>query len=263
MSTKRYVARELLEQHTKQKKQEKLEQRRLALEQQAKEKRKAKLQIAFWIIVFVLPLFLFPAYPRNQWQFEIYRYITEQMLITVGTKGPLPFFTILSSIYFTILTFVAGCYMCLLFIKKVGMNKAFQEKIYSKFFQAEFEASKKYPWLEKPWIKKTIVSGIFLFCFIMGMGHFLLENISFQDGSRRGALIQLGYNYRIGVLFWESTFSVFTIFPFFYFGFLIIYLVNYFFRGLGTGKIIIPQKVIPKRTKKRSRKRLETRKINR
>lgn len=77
MSTKRYVARELLEQHTKQKKQEKLEQRRLALEQQAKEKRKAKVQIAFWIIVFVLPLFLFPAYPRNQWQFEIYRYITE------------------------------------------------------------------------------------------------------------------------------------------------------------------------------------------
>lgn len=89
----------------------------------------------------------------------------------------------------------------------------------------------------------------------MGMGHFLLENISFQDGSRRGALIQLGYNYRIGVLFWESTFSVFTIFPFFYFGFLFIYLVNYFFRGLGTGKIIIPQKVVPKRTKKRSRKK--------
>lgn len=77
------------------------------------------------------------------------------MLITVGTKGPLPFFTILSSIYCTILTFVAGCYMCLLFIKKVGMNKAFQEKNYSKFFQAEFEASKKYPWLEKPWIKKN------------------------------------------------------------------------------------------------------------
>ncbi|MBJ9956298.1 hypothetical protein [Acinetobacter courvalinii] len=255
MSTKRYVARELLEQHTKQKKQEKLEQRRLALEQQAKEKRKAKVQIAFWIIVFVLPLFLFPAYPRNQWQYELYRYITEQMLITVGTKGPLPFFTILSSIYYTIITSVFGGCLCFLFFKRVGVSKAFQEKIYSKFFQAEFKASEKYPWLEKPWIKKTIVSGIFLFCFIMGMGHFLLENISFQDGGRRGALIQLGYNYQIGVLFWESTFSVFTIFPFFYFGFLFIYLVNYFFRGLGTGKIIIPQKVVPKRTKNRSRKK--------
>lgn len=255
MSTKRYVARELLEQHTKQKKQEKLEQRRLALEQRAKEKRQAKIHISLLIIVFILPLFLFPAYPRNQWQYEIYRYITEQMLITVGTKGPLPFFTILSSVYCTVVAFIFGFYLCFLFIKRVGVNKAFQEKIYSKFFQAEFDTSKKHPWLEKPLIKKTIVSGMFFFCFLMGMIHFLLDNISFQDGSRRGALIQLGYNYRIGVLFWESTFSVFTIFPFFYFGFLFIYIVNYFFRGLGTGKMNIPQKVVPKRTKKRSRKR--------
>ncbi|ENV08693.1 hypothetical protein F966_02808 [Acinetobacter higginsii] len=255
MSTKRYVARELLEQHTKQKKQEKIEQRRLALEQRAKEKRQAKIHISLLIIVFILPLFLFPAYPRNQWQYEIYRYITEQMLITVGTKGPIPFFTILSSVYCTVVAFIFGFYLCFLFIKRVGVNKAFQEKIYSKFFQAEFDASKKHPWLEKPLIKKTIVSGMFFFCFLMGLIHFLLDNISFQDGSRRGALIQLGYNYRIGVLFWESTFSVFTIFPFFYFGFLFIYLVNYFFRGLGTGKMNIPQKVVPKRTKKRSRKR--------
>jgi len=255
MSTKRYVARELLEQHTKQKKQEKLEQRRLALEQRAKEKRQAKIHISLLIIVFILPLFLFPVYPRNQWQYEIYRYITEQMLITVGTKGPLPFFTILSSIYCTIVASIFGFYLCFLFIKRVGVNKEFQEKIYSKFFQAEFDASKKHPWLEKPLIKKTIVSGMFFFCFLMGLIHFLLDNISFQDGSRRGALVQLGYNYRIGVLFWESTFSVFTIFPFFYFGFLFIYLVNYFFRGLGTGKINIPQKVGRKRMKNRSRKK--------
>lgn len=263
MSTKRYVARELLEQHTKQKKQEKLEQRRLALEQRAKEKRQAKIHISLLIIVFILPLFLFPAYPRNQWQYEIYRYITEQMLITVGTKGPLPFFTILSSIYYTIVTSVFGGYLCFLFIKRVGVSKAFQEKIYSKFFQAEFKASEKYPWLEKPLIKKTIVSGIFFLFLLIGILHFLHDEISFQDGSRRGALIQLSYNYRIGVIFWEACISTITIFPFFYFGFLLIYIVNYFFRGLGTGKIMIPQKVVSKRTKKRSRKRSETRKINR
>lgn len=256
MSTKRYVARELLEQHTKQKKQEKLEQRRLALEQQrAKHKKQNKILLVFLLILFVPPLLLFPTFPKNLWQYEIYRYITEQMLISVGTKGPLPFFTILSSVYYTIMTSIFGCYICFLFIKKVGVNKEFQEKIYSKFFQAEFDASKKHPWLEKPLIKKTIVSGIFFFCFIMGMTHFLLDNISFQDGSRRGALIQLGYNYRIGVLLWESTFSIFTIFPFFYFGFLFVYLFNYFFRGLGTGKIIIPPKMGHKRTKKRSPKK--------
>ncbi|MGE8645909.1 hypothetical protein [Acinetobacter vivianii] len=258
MSTKRYVARELLEQHTKQKKQEKLEQRRLVLEQHAKEKRQAKTHIALLIIVFVLPLFLFPAYPRNQWQYEIYRYITEQMLITVGTKGPLPFFTILSSIYYTVITSVFGGYLCFLFIKRVGVSKAFQEKIYRKFFQAEFKASEKYPWLEKPLIKKTIVSGIFLLFLLISILHFLHDEISFQDGSRKGALIQLSYNYRIGVLFWEACISTITIFPFFYFGFLLIYLVNYFFRGLGTGKIIIPQKRPKKTNQKRSHKRPQT-----
>lgn len=47
MSTKRYVTRELLGQYTKQKKQEKLEQRRLALEQRAKEKKKRKYRLLF------------------------------------------------------------------------------------------------------------------------------------------------------------------------------------------------------------------------
>ena len=96
---------------------------------------------------------------------------------------------------------------------------------------------------------------MFFFCFVMILIHFLIDDISFQDGSRRGALIQLGYNYRIGVLVWESVFSICTVFPFFYFGFLFIYLFNYFFRGLGSGKIIIPQKVVNKGTKKSSRKR--------
>lgn len=255
MSTKRYVARELLEQHTKQKKQAKLEQRRLALEQRAKHKKQNKILLVFLLILFVPPLLLFPAFPKNLWQYEIYRYITESMFIIIGTKGPLPFFTILSSIYVTLVMLVLSVYLCFVFIKNVGIKKQFQEVIYRKFFHAEFEASKKYPWLEKSFIKKTIVSGMFFFCFVMSLIHFLIDDISFQDGSRRGALIQLGYNYRIGVLVWESVFSICTVFPFFYFGFLFIYLFNYFFRGLGSGKIIIPQKVVNKGTKKSSRKR--------
>ena len=255
MSIKRYVARELLEQHTKQKKQAKLEQRPLALEQRAKHKKQNKILLVFLLILFVPPLLLFPAFPKNLWQYEIYRYITESMFIIIGTKGPLPFFTILSSIYVTLVMLVLSVYLCFVFIKNVGIKKQFQEVIYSKFFHAEFEASKKYPWLEKSFIKKTIVSGMFFFCFVMSLIHFLIDDISFQDGSRRGALIQLGYNYRIGVLVWESVFSICTVFPFFYFGFLFIYLFNYFFRGLGSGKIIIPQKVVNKGTKKSSRKR--------
>lgn len=84
----------------------------------------------------------------------------------------------------------------------------------------------------------------------MGIWHFFQDEISFQDGSRRGALIKLGYNYRLGVLFWESIISLFNVFPIFYLIFFTLYLINYFIFGLGSGKIILPQKK-PKRKKRK------------
>lgn len=254
MSDKRYIARELLAQHAKQKKKEKLERRSLLLEEQMKLKKQNKILYLLLIILFVPPLILFPAYPKTHWQYDIYLYITQEMYIVVGTKGPLPFFTILSSIYLTTIMTIFSFYLCFVFIKKHGTKKEFQEFIYSKFFQAEFEASIKYPWLEKPLIKKIIISGMFLLSLLFGVFHFLMDEISFQDGSRRGALIQLSYNFKIGVILWESCLSLLTIFPLFYFGFLVIYLFNFFFRGLGTGKIVISQKRIRKRKKSGKRK---------
>ena len=29
---------------------------------------------------------------KNEWQYELYQYITQTMHVTVGTKGPLPFY---------------------------------------------------------------------------------------------------------------------------------------------------------------------------
>lgn len=48
--------------------------------------------IAICSILFIIPLFVFPTYPKNEWQYEIYQYITQIMHVTIGTKGPLPFF---------------------------------------------------------------------------------------------------------------------------------------------------------------------------
>lgn len=220
------------------------------LEYQNKQKRQNKILLKLLILIFIPPLLLFPIYPKNDGQYAIYEYITENMFITVGTKGPLPFFTILSSIYITIIMFFFACYFCWVFIKKYGVNKEFQQKIYSLFFQAEFSYSHKYPFLEKPFIKKTLVSSIFLLCFLGSIIHFLQDKISFQSGNRRGALIEFSYNYRIGVLLWESIISLFLIFPIFYFGLLTLYLINYFLRGIGSGKIIIPQQ----KNKKRKRR---------
>lgn len=219
----------------------------------ARKSKENKGNIALCCILFIIPLFVFPAYPKNEWQYELYQYITLIMHVTIGTKGPLPFFTILYSIYITIVMFFLGCTVCYFFIKKYGVNKAYQEEIYKIFFKAEFESSKKYPWLEKPLIKKTLVSSLFALCFVMGILHFIYDDITQQRPRRRGGLIVLGYNYRVGIMFWEIITTVFSIFPIFYFGLLFLYMFNYFFRGLGTGKVAIPIKVRSKK-QKRSRK---------
>lgn len=89
---------------------------------------------------------------------------------------------------------------------------------FSKFFQIEFESSKKYPLLKKPIIKEIIISLIFVCCFFLALYHFVaFENITLQDGSHRGALIQLSYNFKIGVLIWESCLNLLLIFSIFYY----------------------------------------------
>ncbi len=45
--------------------------------------------------------------------------------------------------------FFVGCVICYFFIKKYGVNKAYQEEIYKFFFKAEFESSKKIPLARK------------------------------------------------------------------------------------------------------------------
>ncbi|QIT18445.1 hypothetical protein [Acinetobacter pittii] len=219
----------------------------------ARKSKENKGTIAICSILFIIPLFVFPAYPKNEWQYQLYQYITQTMHVTVGTKGPLPFFTILYSIYITIVMFFVGCVISYFFIKKYGINKAYQEEIYKFFFKAEFESSKKYPWLEKPLIKKTLVSSTFAGCFVMGIFHFIEDDITQQRPRRRGGLISLCYNYRVGVMFWEIISTAFSIFPIFYFGLLFLYIINYFFRGLGTGKVDIPLEV-PSKKRKRTRK---------
>ncbi|MGR0304364.1 hypothetical protein [Acinetobacter beijerinckii] len=62
-----------------------------ALEQKTKQNKQNKILFILLLILFIPPLVLFPAYPKNQWQYDIYRYITKEMLVISGTEGPLPF----------------------------------------------------------------------------------------------------------------------------------------------------------------------------
>ncbi len=76
----------------------------------------------------------------------------------------------------------------------------------------------------------------------MGIIHFIEDDITQQRPRRRGGLIAFSYNYRVRVMFWEIVTTVFSIFPIFYFGLLFLYIINYFFRGLGTGKVVVFRK---------------------
>ena len=96
-------------------------------EHEKKIKKQNKILFILLILFFIPPLCLFPAYPKTYWQYNIYEYITKNMLITVGTKGPLPFFTILSSIYLTAFSFLLGCYICLIYIRNYGLKKDFHQ----------------------------------------------------------------------------------------------------------------------------------------
>lgn len=200
---------------------------------QAKYRKQNQFLTIFLLILFIPPLCLFPASPENDWQYSLYQYITQDLLITVGTKGPLPFFTVLCVMYITVYGFLVGCYMCFMLMKKYGLHLEYQQKFFNLFFRAKFESSKKYPWLEKPLIKKTLVSCAFLLSFCMGVLHLCDATISFP--TRKSSLIPFLYNYQLGVIFGEMIMSLFTLLPIFYFGFLFVYLLNYF-RGLGTGK---------------------------
>lgn len=206
------------------------------------------------LFLFIPPILLFPAYPSpiKPWQMSLYQFITEKMFITVGTKGPLPFFTILTSIYVSIIMFIFGIMGCFKFLKHFGINERFQEKIYALFFSSEFKLSKRLPFLEKTFAKKIIVTCIVSLIVLAGVAHFLYDDISFPTTSRKGRFIHYCYNYKVGVLFIESALTLISIAPLFYFPLVTLYLFNYFFRGKSLGKPI-PLNTKIKKPKKRKK----------
>lgn len=199
------------------------------------------------LILFIPPVLFFPAYPETVWQDTIYRYITENLHITVGINGPLPFFTVLSSLYTTIFIIFLGSYLFYLLVQKFGLGREFQQEFFEILFQDEFKLSEKFPWLEKPIIKISLIT-IFFICLLLGLSlHLQNENIGFRS-SRKDHFYSL-YHFKLGAILGETILNLLTVLPVFYFLALIIYLINYV-RGLGTGKIISPMP--PARKKRKS-----------
>lgn len=78
---------------------------------------------------------------------------------------------------------------------------------------------------------------LILFSSLIGFWHLFDVDISFVRG-RRGGLLALGYQYKLGVIIWESMFYIFSVFSLvmsFLFG---LYIFN-ILRGLGRGNNIV------------------------
>ncbi len=204
------------------------------------------------LILFIPPVLLFPAYPETVWQDTIYRYITENLHITVGINGPLPFFTVLSNLYTTIFIIFLGSYLFYLLVQKFGLEREFQQEFFKLSFQSVFRPSDQYPW------RKIIIFKIILMVCVLTMLCFFIflhnqaENISFK--SYKKETFYLLYHFKLGIILGEIFINLFLILPFFYFLTFMIYLINYL-RGLGTGKIISPMPPARKKRKNRQRKR--------
>ena len=192
------------------------------------------------VTAFSYPLFMMlflPAVPRAPWQEYLFSIITQQLHIVVGLNGPLPFFTVVVSAYLGFWVMIITIWSLINILKKYGVGKKFQQACYQ-YIDEEIVNGKYTRWLKQhPILLKLYVMLLILFSSLIGFWHLFDVDISFVRG-RRGGLLALGYQYKLGVIIWESMFYIFSVFSLvmsFLFG---LYIFN-ILRGLGRGNNIV------------------------
>lgn len=226
--------------------------RRAQLADERQKKKKNKQRFLFLLaLLFVPPLLLFPAMPRSAWEYNLYQMISQDLHITIGANGPLPFFTMLSSLYTSVYALLLMSYWSMQFIRTHGLGQQFQQQYYELLFDYRSKHAEKFPLMDHPVFKKICISLLFIIALVIGVFHFVLDDVSLPSSSRRGALFELMYNFKLGVISAELLMSLIYWAPIFYFLFLLIYIIN-LVRGLEAGKCTVPMpKSQPKKRQKR------------
>lgn len=198
-----------------------------------------RLSILIAAIGFPLFMMLFlPAQANHDWEIFLFDLLTEKLQLSVALNGPLPFYTVVVSAYLGMVIFILGIWILIWRAKTVSLGVEFQQACYRYLDESVLNSKynrwiRRYPWLAKLYVA-FVVLLIILFCLAIGMWHLFDPDISFHRG-RRDGLIVLGYQYRIGIIIWETAFHIFTVAAI---GCVIIsglYLFN-LLRGLGWGK---------------------------
>ena len=193
------------------------------------------------VTAFSYPLFMMlflPAVPRAPWQEYLFSIITQQLHIVVGLNGPLPFFTVVVSAYLGFWVMIITIWSLINILKKYGVGKKFQQACYQ-YIDEEIVNGKYTRWLKQhPILLKLYLMLIILFGLMIGFWHLFDTDISIDHGQRRGALLRLAYQYKLGIMLMESIFYIFSVFSLvilFLFG---LYIFN-ILRGLGRGNNIV------------------------
>jgi len=174
--------------------------RRAQLADERQKKKKNKQRCLFLLaMLFVPPLLLFPVVPRSAWEYDLYQMIYQDLHITIGANGPLPFFTMLSSLYTSVYALLLMSYWSMQFIRTHGLGQQFQQQYYELLFNYRSKHAQKFPIMDHPVFKKICVSLLFVIAFVIGVGHFVLDDVSLPSSSRRGALFEMMYNFKLGM----------------------------------------------------------------
>lgn len=201
-------------------------------------------------------LIFLPDQPNEKWQVDLLRFIHKDLHLTLGANGPIPLFTVLVSIYTMI---VVGCfflYTSFKYYKKIGIGREFQNRIF-KYIDLNFFNSKHTIWLkDRPILRKLCIYFSHVSFVAISVWHFTDENISFHKG-RRGGIIGMAYQHRLGVIVMEYLFQLLIIGNMYLLMIYILYTFN-IIRGYGWGNEVQyhkKKKTLVTKTKKMKNKK--------
>ncbi|MFW2095244.1 hypothetical protein ACG9ZL_03270 [Acinetobacter sp. ULE_I057] len=154
--------------------------------------------LAVMLVPACLLMFL-PAQPEMNWQHNVFQFITEKLKVQTGMFGPLGFYTVSITAYFSLLSSIWAVFLfCMIWQEE--RETAPQTTTQTVQFK-----------LLDGVIMVVCVIGFIWFSFSMMQWHFAKQDMTIGLG-RNGYLFQSLYHYQLGVVFAELFFMLFLVF---------------------------------------------------
>lgn len=137
--------------------------------------------------------------PEMNWQIDVFHFITEKLKIQTGMFGPLAFYTVSVTTYFSLFSTIWAVFLFWLI-----WQEDHESTIQTTSQTAQF----------KLWdgvLVVVCIIGFIWFSFLMMQWHFAKQDMTVGLG-RNGYLFQSLYQYQLGVVFTELFFMLFLVF---------------------------------------------------